>query len=105
MPPRASGWGPRITAPPTIGGCYYGVDTPTRDELIATRMSVDGICEYLNADSLGYLSIASLRRSEGEDAGRFCEACFTGDYPIDPVPEGVRKQMPLFVEDSPTEKA
>ena len=95
----------RITAPPTVGSCYYGVDTPTRDELIATRMGVEGICEYLNADSLGYLSIASLRRSEGEDAGRFCEACFTGDYPIDPVPEGARKQMPLFVEDSPTEKA
>jgi amidophosphoribosyltransferase len=88
----------RITAPPTIGSCYYGVDTPTRDELIATRMGVPEIGEFLGADSLTYLSINALRRAEGKDQGRFCEGCFTGEYPVDPHPERLRRQMPLFVE-------
>jgi amidophosphoribosyltransferase len=94
----------RITAPPTIGSCYYGVDTPTKDELIATRMSQGDICSHLGADSLSYQSLAGLRRVEGEDQGRFCEACFTGDYPIDPRPDRLRRQMPLFVEGGDTEQ-
>jgi len=88
----------RITAPPTIGGCYYGVDTPTREELIATRMTVPEIAKDLSADSLKYLSLNGLRRAEGEDQGRFCEGCFTGQYPVDPHPDRLRRQMPLFVE-------
>jgi amidophosphoribosyltransferase len=88
----------RITAPPTIGGCYYGVDTPTREELIATRMTVPEIAKELTADSLKYLSLNGLRRAEGEDQGRFCEGCFTGQYPVDPHPDRLRRQMPLFVE-------
>ena len=88
----------RITAPPTIASCYYGVDTPTADELIATRLSVSDIAEALSADSLAYISIAGLRRVEGEDQGRFCEACFTADYPVDPRPERLQRQMPLFVD-------
>ena len=94
----------RITAPPTIASCYYGVDTPTADELIATRMSVRDIAEALSADSLAYLSIAGLRRVEGEDQGRFCEACFTADYPVDPRPERRQRQIPLFVEGDSAEE-
>jgi amidophosphoribosyltransferase len=88
----------RITAPPTIGGCYYGVDTPTREELIATRMTVPEIAKELTADSLKYLSFNGLCRVEGEDQGRFCEGCFTGQYPVDPHPDRLRRQMPLLVE-------
>ena len=90
----------RITAPPTKGSCYYGVDTPTQDELIAHRMEVDDIRRYLGADSLGYLSMAGLHAVEGEDQGTFCEACFSGEYPVDPSAEWVHRQMPLFVRDA-----
>jgi amidophosphoribosyltransferase len=89
----------RISAPPTTGSCFYGVDTPTPEELIAHRSSVEGIREFLGADSLGYLSLAGLREAEGTDAGRFCEACFSGDYPVDPHPMRRSPQIPLFVPD------
>jgi amidophosphoribosyltransferase len=90
----------RIAAPPTKSSCYYGVDTPTQDELIAHQLEVDGIRKFLGADSLGYLSIDGLRAVEGEDEGRFCEACFSGEYPVDPSAEWVHRQMPLFVRDA-----
>jgi len=86
----------RITAPPTRGSCYYGVDTPTREELIAHRFDPVGIRQYLEADSVGYLSLESLRKAEGDDLGRFCEACFSLDYPVDPRPEDRSPQVPLF---------
>jgi len=86
----------RISAPPTTGSCFYGIDTPTPEELIAHRSSVEGIREFLGADSLGYLSLAGLREAEGTDAGRFCEACFSGDYPVDPHPMRRSPQIPLF---------
>jgi amidophosphoribosyltransferase len=90
----------RITAPPTTGGCYYGVDTPTREELIAHRMSAAQICEHLGADSLGYLSLEGLRTVEGSGRGGYCEACFSGDYPIAPPhPEEEEVQLPLFQGD------
>lgn len=93
----------RITAPPTIGGCYYGVDTPSSDELIAHRMATAQICEHLGADSLGYLSMAGLRQVQGADKGRYCEACFSGDYPIAP-PQSVdaEPQLDLFQGENPT---
>ena len=86
----------RISAPPTTGSCFYGIDTPTPEELIAHRSSVEGIREFLGADTLGYLSLAGLREAEGTDAGRFCEACFSGDYPVDPHPQRRSPQIPLF---------
>ncbi len=73
----------RISCPPTISPCYYGVDTPTREELIAARKSVAEICEFLEADSLGYLSLESLRQAMEDAGGRFCTACYTGVYPTD----------------------
>jgi amidophosphoribosyltransferase len=86
----------RITAPPTTGSCFYGVDTPNKEELIAHRMDVEGIRAWLGADSLGYLSLEGLRLVEGEQRGEFCEACFSGDYPVAPVSEVAEAQVPLF---------
>jgi len=90
----------RITCPPTRSSCFYGVDTPTSDELIASKMDIAGICEHLGADSLGYLSLEGLRTVQGTDRGRFCEACFSSDYPVDPHPKGLKDiQVNLFSQD------
>ena len=72
----------RISCPPTIAPCYYGVDTPNREELIAAHKSVEEIRQFLGADSLGYLSHKGLLDAVG-DAGqeRHCTACYTGKYP------------------------
>ena len=75
----------RISCPPTISPCYYGVDTPRREELIAARLSTDEICKFLGADSLGYLSLASLRKAVEDTEGKFCTACYTGSYPTELV--------------------
>jgi amidophosphoribosyltransferase len=72
----------RISCPPTIAPCYYGVDTPTKEELIAAQNSVEDIRRYLDADSLGYLSIEGLLEAVGDPGGaKYCTACYTGDYP------------------------
>ncbi|NOT59381.1 MAG: amidophosphoribosyltransferase [Acidobacteria bacterium] len=72
----------RISCPPTSWPCYYGVDTPTRNELIASHNSVEQIREFLEADSLGYLSLQGLYDAVGDgEQKRFCSACYTGNYP------------------------
>ncbi len=84
----------RISAPPTTHPCFYGIDTPSRDELVASRMSVDEIARYVNADSVGYLSREGLHAAvhgidleqargqlENHTTGS-CDACFSGDYPV-----------------------
>ncbi len=71
----------RISCPPTISPCYYGVDTPSHRELIAANYSVKQIQEYVEADSLAYLSIESLRTSVQDSEHRFCYSCYTGKYP------------------------
>ena len=72
----------RISCPPTIAPCYYGVDTPTRDELIAARQSIEQTREFLGADSLGYLSMQGMLEAVGDaEDTRFCKACYTGQYP------------------------
>lgn len=86
----------RITAPPTTGPCFYGVDTPEQDELIAHRLSVAEIRAYLGADSLGYLPLEALHEAEGEGRGGFCEACFTGEYPVQPLGRQGDAQVQLF---------
>lgn len=73
----------RISCPPTISPCFYGIDTPTKRELIASHASVEQICEFIGADSLGYLSLDGLRRAVGDTEGKFCLACYTGRYPTD----------------------
>ena len=75
----------RISCPPTISPCYYGVDTPRRDELIAANHTVEEIREYLSADSLGYLSLESLRAAVEDTEGKFCTSCYTGSYPTELV--------------------
>ncbi len=78
----------RISCPPTVSPCYYGVDTPTKAELIAANNSVDEIRDFIGADSLVYLSLEGLRRAAGDPAGaRYCNACYTGHYPTDLVLE------------------
>jgi amidophosphoribosyltransferase len=75
----------RISCPPTISPCFYGVDTPTRNELIAANHSVEEIRQFLEADSLGYLSLASLREAVEDNEGKFCTSCYTGSYPTELV--------------------
>lgn len=70
----------RISSPPTTDPCFYGVDTPDKSKLIASNMSNDEICEYIEADSLAYLDEASLMRSVNATEDNFCTACFTGKY-------------------------
>ena len=71
----------RISCPPTAHSCYYGVDTPHRKDLIASRMTVEETCEYIGADSLGYLSLAGMLESIGLETNTTCSACWTGKYP------------------------
>jgi amidophosphoribosyltransferase len=121
----------RISCPPTISPCYYGVDTPTREELIAADESrgrprltpeeleafeakldpgqsrserdertIEEIRRYLGADSLGYLSIESLRRAVGDSAGSYCTSCYTGVYPVDGA-QGELDPRAAGLEESP----
>lgn len=75
-----------IASPPTMSSCYYGVDTPEKGKLLASRMNLEEMRKYINTDSLTFLSIDGLYRAVGEakrngDAPQFCDACFTGEYP------------------------
>jgi amidophosphoribosyltransferase len=81
----------RISCPPTISPCYYGVDTPTKEELIASSNSPEEIRKFLGADSLGYLSLNGLREAVGDNEGKFCNSCYTGIYPTDLVQLEVRE--------------
>jgi amidophosphoribosyltransferase len=75
----------RISCPPTISPCFYGVDTPNRGELIASNHTPEEIRRFVEADSLGYLSLASLRRAVADERHEYCYACYTGDYPTELV--------------------
>ena len=81
----------RISCPPTISPCYYGVDTPDKGELIAANQTLEGIREFTEADSLAYLSMEGLKRAVQDDAGDYCYSCYTGDYPTDLV--GIEKLL------------
>ncbi len=77
----------RISSPPTIHSCFYGIATPERDKLIASRMDIAEMGRFIGADSLAFVSLDGLYRALGEarrnpESPRFCDACFTGDYPI-----------------------
>ncbi len=80
----------RISSPPTIHPCFYGIATPERDQLLAARFDLEGMAKLIGVDSLAFLSIDGLYRAMGKPrrdrlAPRFCDACFTGDYPIPPT--------------------
>jgi amidophosphoribosyltransferase len=78
----------RVASPPTKHSCFYGVDTPNEHALVAHEMGIEEMCRFIGADSLAFVSIDGLYRAMGEAAGRdpaaprFCDACFSGDYPI-----------------------
>jgi len=73
----------RVSCPPTISPCFYGVDTPTRKELIAANQSVEEIRKFVEADSLSYLSLGALRRAVSDTDANYCYACYTGNYPTE----------------------
>ena len=75
----------RVNSPEVTWPCFYGIDTATQDQLISANMSVEGIREFIGADSLGFLSVAGLLRAAPRAMG-YCAACFTGEYPV-PIPE------------------
>jgi amidophosphoribosyltransferase len=95
----------RISSPPTTHSCFYGIDTPERGKLLAARHSIDEMADQIGADSLAFISIDGLYRAldhDGRHAARpqYCDACFTGDYPI-PLPDMIDKdnrQLSLLSE-------
>ncbi len=96
----------RVACPPTTHSCFYGVDTPSRDNLLAAQHDVPGMADYIGVDSLAFLSIDGLYRAVGghgrnDDAPQYCDACFTGDYPVPLIDrEGGtdRRQLSLLSE-------
>ena len=89
----------RISAPPSIAPCHYGIDTPTREELIASSNSVEEIRSILGADSLGYLSREGLRHVSGAQLKRgICDSCFSDQYPVPVEAETPAPQLSLFRE-------
>ena len=92
----------RVAAPPTIGPCFYGIDTPTRGELVSSNQSVAEVRDTIGADSLAYLSLPALRTVAAGMKHGFCDACFSGEYPV-PVDEAEPGglQLPLFESAAP----
>jgi amidophosphoribosyltransferase len=91
----------RLASPPIIGPCHYGIDTPTREELIGATHSVEEIRAFLGVDSLGYLSLEGMLKAAGRP-DRYCHACFSGRYPV-PVDDDVsstRHASPLAASPS-----
>ncbi len=96
----------RIAAPPTTHSCFYGIDTPARDELLAARMDLDEMARHIGVDSLAFISLDGLYRAMGEkgrdnNAPQYCDACFTGDYPTrltDREVTGQQAQLTLLAE-------
>jgi amidophosphoribosyltransferase len=82
----------RVSSPPTVASCHYGIDTPTRRELIASNQSVGEIREFIGADSLGYLSAEGMYEAFGRPAQATCAACFTGVYPVEIPEEELEKE-------------
>jgi amidophosphoribosyltransferase len=78
----------RITAPPTKFPCYYGIDTPNREELVASHQTVDEIARFVTADSLGYLTEEAMHAAVKSSPTEFCDACFTGNYRVGPKAVG-----------------
>jgi len=96
----------RISSPPTTHSCFYGIDTPERSKLLAARFSVDEMAHQIGADSLAFVSIDGLYRALGKpgrdpDAPHYCDACFTGDYPIALPDQGdnADRQLSLLSEE------
>jgi amidophosphoribosyltransferase len=94
----------RISCPPTIGPCYYGIDTPTEEELIASYKTVPEIAEFIGVNSLQYLSLDGLLTATEDPKGNiFCTACYTKNYPV-PMPKEVFEQLKLFQKTAETKE-
>ena len=90
----------RISCPPTISPCFYGVDTPSRAELIGATHTIEEIRKYVEADTLAYLSLDGLRQAVGAEQGSYCTSCYTGVYPVEfPRDEKAYLQLALKVVD------
>lgn len=88
----------RVSAPPTVSPCYYGIDIPTHKELIASTHSIEEIQKYLRVDSLAYLTLDTMHKAvEGHKGGGFCDACFTSNYPVE-FQDHAGNQKSLFTE-------
>jgi len=85
----------RISSPPTIGPCHYGIDTPDKDELIAATQPIEEIRRFIGADSLGYLSLEALLRAARYARDEVCTACWTEDHPV-AIPRAEAEQLRLF---------
>uniref|UniRef100_N1QZY0 Putative Amidophosphoribosyltransferase, chloroplastic n=1 Tax=Aegilops tauschii TaxID=37682 RepID=N1QZY0_AEGTA len=78
----------RISSPPVVGRCHYGIDTPDEKELISNRLDVEGVREMIGCDSLGFLTLDKLHSIYGDEADELCDACFSRNYPV-PMPDKV----------------
>jgi amidophosphoribosyltransferase len=93
----------RIASPPVTWPCFYGIDTPARDELLAARLGLEAMTTQLGVDSLGYLSLEGLRGCV-QQPQNYCTSCFDGRYPVDPFGEGehaARRRAALEFQKSP----
>jgi amidophosphoribosyltransferase len=94
----------RIASPPTTHSCFYGVDTPNKEDLLAHKLDTEGMRRFIDADSLAFVTIDGLYRAMGEAkrngaAPQYCDACFSGDYPIEPTDASdFRRQLSLLSE-------
>jgi len=89
----------RISCPPTISPCFYGVDTPRKSELIAATHTLGEIREFLEADSVAYMSLEGLLSTVGSDRGSYCSSCYTGHYPVEfPRDEATYLQLALKLD-------
>ena len=94
----------RISSPPTISPCFYGIDTPTQKELIGFRHSVEEIRKYITADSLHYLSLEGMLNAVPGRNDHYCHACFSEQYPI-AMTKAEEIQLGLFDGNAPTQSS
>jgi amidophosphoribosyltransferase len=92
----------RISCPPTVSPCFYGIDTPRRSELIAATHTIEEITKYLDADSVAYLSLDGLMHAVGQRSGSYCSSCYTGRYPV-AFPRDERSYLQLALKLDKTE--
>ncbi len=87
----------RISCPPTVSPCYYGIDTPSRSELLGATHSIDEIRDFVQSDTLSYLSLDGLRQAVGRRSGDYCTSCYTGEYPVE-APKDAEAYMQMALK-------
>jgi amidophosphoribosyltransferase len=87
----------RISCPPTMSPCYYGIDTPSRSELLGATHSIDEIRDFVQSDTLSYLSLDGLRQAVGRRSGDYCTSCYTGEYPVE-APKDAEAYMQMALK-------